>query len=168
MRCDMYGWAKAGAGVPCGVSCCDTQLLGDLRRIGERVDTHLLGAGIGLTLRGERGFKEVAVVAGRKRCISISQAYEEQELVFVIASAHICNGICGCKHEGACGCTEIEEGGSRINENRLRMIGMKILHQKQLQCCSQVSKNPLLNSAPAVAFAFAFALPRCRTAHRQS
>jgi hypothetical protein len=55
----MQGWAKAGGSFSSwqvflvgenNVSC-DTQLLGDLRRIGEQVDTHFLGAGMGLTLR---------------------------------------------------------------------------------------------------------------------
>ena len=50
---------------------------------------------------------------------------------------------------------------SCINENRLRMIATKILHQKQLNIIHRsVLENPFLNSAPAFAFAFAFALPR--------
>ncbi len=48
------GWAKADGGfsswqvflVGENDVSCDTQLLGVLRRIGEQVDTHLLGAGI--------------------------------------------------------------------------------------------------------------------------
>lgn len=58
----MQGWAKAGGGfsswqvflVGENDVSCDTQLLGDLRRIGERVDTQLLGAGMGLPLRDVR------------------------------------------------------------------------------------------------------------------
>ena len=90
----MQGWAKAGGGfsswqvflVGENDVSCDTRLLGDLRRIGERVDTQLLGAGMGYCLTLKDVFnEEVASLAAQKRCIiRVCLACKGQEFVHAL------------------------------------------------------------------------------------